>query len=162
MSKTALFSILSLNIAACAATATDNSAPIVAIVPEGFESVVSQFHYSPAVRAGDFIYLAGVVAGLPQDEQGNLVPASDENLERSFDNAFQAIAYVLAAAGASWNDVVDMTSYHTDLPGQIGVMARVKDRYVTEPFPAWTAIDIDRLFPDNGIAEIKVVVYAPQ
>ncbi|NNE40537.1 MAG: hypothetical protein HKN14_06425, partial [Marinicaulis sp.] len=68
MSKTALFSILSLNIAACAATATDNSAPIEAIVPEGFESVVSQFHYSPAVRAGDFIYLAGIVAGLPQDE----------------------------------------------------------------------------------------------
>jgi hypothetical protein len=34
---------------------------------------------------------------------------------------------------------------------------KVKDRYIREPFPAWTAIDIDRLVPDNGLVEIKLV-----
>jgi enamine deaminase RidA (YjgF/YER057c/UK114 family) len=33
----------------------------------------------------------------------------------------------------------------------------VKDRYVKAPFPTWTAIDVDRLIPDNGLVEIKVI-----
>jgi enamine deaminase RidA (YjgF/YER057c/UK114 family) len=36
----------------------------------------------------------------------------------------------------------------------------VKDRFVTEPYPAWTAVDIDRLYSDNAVAEIEVVARA--
>jgi hypothetical protein len=34
---------------------------------------------------------------------------------------------------------------------------KVKHRYIRPPFPAWTAIDIDRLVPDGGLVEIKLV-----
>jgi hypothetical protein len=33
----------------------------------------------------------------------------------------------------------------------------VHRRHVVAPFPAWTAIDVDRLIPDRGITEIKIV-----
>ena len=50
-----------------------------------------------------------------------------------------------------------MTTFHTDLPKQIEAFTAVKHRYVRAPFPAWTAIDVDRLLPDRGLVEIKVV-----
>ncbi|NWN27523.1 RidA family protein, partial [Escherichia marmotae] len=59
--------------------------------------------------------------------------------------------------GASWDDVVDITSFHTDILPQIEAMKRVKARYVRAPYPAWTAIDVDRLLPDAGLTEIKIV-----
>ena len=132
-----------------------------AIVPEGQERVVEEYKFSPAVRAGDFIFLAGVVAGLPADENGEMAPASEENLIASYERAFLRIEEILNEAGASWADVVDMTTYHTDLPEQIDAFFVVKDRYQSEPYPAWTAIDIDRLFPDRGVTEIKVTAYKP-
>lgn len=52
---------------------------------------------------------------------------------------------------------MDITSYHTDLSRQMEPMVAVKNRHVKAPFPAWTAIEIKRLIPDNGITEIKVV-----
>ena len=36
-------------------------------------------------------------------------------------------------------------------------LAAVKNRYIKAPFPAWTAIDIDRLFAPEGVVEIKLV-----
>jgi enamine deaminase RidA (YjgF/YER057c/UK114 family) len=68
---------------------------------------------------------------------------------------------VLERAGSSWDDVLEMTTYHTDLPTQIEGFRAVKDRYVKAPFPAWTAVDIDRLVPDGGLVEIKVVAKVP-
>ena len=37
----------------------------------------------------------------------------------------------------------------------------VNERYVKTPFPTGTAIDIGSLRPDSGIAEIRVIGYAP-
>ncbi len=144
------------------AHAEDQPPAIEAIVPEGMEVMVEQLTYSPAVRAGDFVYLAGVVAGLPMDENGAMVDANPENLTAAYERAFAHIDIILKEAGASWRDVVEMTTYHTDdLQKQVDAIIPVKNRYQAEPYPAWTAIDIDRLYPDNGVTEIKVVAYAP-
>ncbi|NWG92111.1 MAG: RidA family protein, partial [Parvularculaceae bacterium] len=69
---------------------------------------------------------------------------------------------ILGAAGASWRDVVEMTTYHTDLPAQAAVFMAAKNKRMAEPYPAWTAIDIDRLWPDNGITEIRLTAYLPR
>ena len=52
---------------------------------------------------------------------------------------------------------LQMTSYHTDIAAQFEAMAAVHRRHVQAPFPAWTAIDVDRLVPEGGITEIKIV-----
>lgn len=121
--------------------------------PPGHERARDTYHYTPAVRAGDFVFISGVVAGRRP---------GDETDEAGFDRAFRVVNDVLNAAGADWGDVVEMTTYHTDLPAQIALFGQVKDRHVSAPYPAWTAIDVDRLLPDNGLVEIRVIAYAPR
>ena len=135
------------------ATATSTSAPAQVIVPEGFEQTYEQFQYAPAVRAGSMLYLSGVVATVA-DGEATVTPA----IERAFDE----IEAILKHAGAGWSDVVDVTSYMTDLDQHIGPMWAVKGQRVPAPHPAWTAIGVDRLYGGAAaIIEIKVTAYLP-
>lgn len=113
-------------------------------------AVLEKWGFSQAIAVGDTVYLSGVVAR----------PRAGETDQRlAFDRAFRTIAAILARAGVGWDDVVEMTTFHTDLPGQLDAFVEVKSRYVKAPFPAWTAIDIDRLVSDVAIVEIKVVAH---
>ena len=108
-----------------------------------------RYGFADAVIAGDTIYLSGVVVGQNQGE----------TLEAAYERTYRRIAAILARAGAGWDNVVDLTSYHTDITAQLDAMAAVHRRHVGAPFPAWTAIDVDRLVPDGGITEIKIVAW---
>ena len=104
--------------------------------------------FADAVITGDTIYLSGIVAGVRDGET---------DLKAAYEHAFERIGAILKRAGAGWDDVVDITSFHTDLTTQMPAIVAVKHRYVRAPFPAWTAIQVSRLIPGNGITEIKVV-----
>jgi enamine deaminase RidA (YjgF/YER057c/UK114 family) len=138
-------------VAALAASATGAPrAGTTSLMPtsEPMRKVLEEWGFSEAIVRGDTIYLSGVVAGLQPGETDQAA---------AFERAFRTIGAILERAGSSWDEVLDMTSYHTDLPAQLNSFRAVKDRYVKAPFPTWTAIDIDRLAPDNGIVEIKVI-----
>jgi enamine deaminase RidA (YjgF/YER057c/UK114 family) len=64
---------------------------------------------------------------------------------------------VLKNADVSWDDVVDITSFHTALTPQMPAMDAVKKNYIKPPVPARTAIQVSRLIPPNGITEIKII-----
>lgn len=129
--------------------------PANVIMPTNAEARAFQeaVGYADAVIAGDMIYLSGVVAG-PRE--------GDEGLAPGFERAFAHIAATLARAGAGWVDVVDITTFHTDLAGQIDSFATVKNRHVKAPFPAWTAIGISTLYEPTAVVEIKVVARRPK
>ncbi len=133
--------------AAPAQTARERATVIMPTDPRGL-AFQTEFGFADAVVAGDTIYLSGVVAG-PVRTPADLAP--------TYDRAFQRIETTLKRAGADWGDVVDMTTYHTDLRGQIAAFAAVKNRYVKAPFPAWTAIGISALYEPTAVTEIKVV-----
>ena len=109
--------------------------------------------YADAVVTGDTIYLSGVVAGLKPGET---------DLKAPYERVFGRIGASLKRAGASWDDVVDITSFHTDLTTQMPAIVAVKNKYVVGPPPAWTAIEVARLIPNAGITEIKIVAKLPQ
>ena len=109
--------------------------------------------FADAVIAGDTVYLSGVVVGIGPKET---------DLAASFTRAFERMGDTLKRAGVTWDDVVDMTSYHTDLTTQLPAMTAVKKKYIASPPPAWTAIGVSRLVPDRGIAEIKLVAKLPK
>lgn len=111
-----------------------------------------EWGFSDAVVVGDTIYLSGIVAGLRE---------GDTDLQGAYDRVYRQIGEILRRAGASWDDVVDITSYHTDITAQMEAIVAVHRRYVRAPFPAWTAIDVDRLIPERGITEIKIVARRP-
>jgi enamine deaminase RidA (YjgF/YER057c/UK114 family) len=104
--------------------------------------------FSDAIVTGDTIYLSGVVAGVREGET---------DLRLGYTRAFERIAVILKNAGASWDDVVEMTTFHTDLTTQMPAIIAVKKNYVKPPYPAWTAIQVSRLIPNSGITEIKTV-----
>jgi enamine deaminase RidA (YjgF/YER057c/UK114 family) len=108
--------------------------------------------FADAVVIGDTIYLSGVVAGLRPGET---------DLQLAYDRAFQRIGKILERAGATWDDVVDITSFHTDLKTQMSAIVAAKNKYIHAPPPAWTAIQVVRLIPDAGITEIKVIAKLP-
>lgn len=109
--------------------------------------------YADAVITGDTIYLSGVVAGLRPGET---------DLRQAYERAFAKMGAVLKRSGASWDDVVDITSFHTDLTTQMPAIVAVKKNYIVGPPPAWTAIGVSRLIPNTGITEIKIVAKLPK
>ena len=104
--------------------------------------------FSDAILSGDTVYLSGVVAGVREGES---------DLRLGYTRAFERIGEILKNAGASWDDVVEIMSFHTDLTTQMPAIVAVKNTYVKPPFPAWTAIQVSRLIPSNGITEIRIV-----
>ena len=125
------------------------------VVPDSLKSTYENFEFAPAMRAGPMLYLSGVVAGLKEGE-------TSADIRPAIERAFDQIELVLKESGASWHDVVDVTSYLTDLDSQIGPLWEVKGSRVPAPYPAWTAIGVSRLFGgDAALIEIKVTAYLP-
>src|SRR5580765_1617337 len=76
--------------------------------------------YASAIRVGDTIYLSGDVA---------VVRKGETDLTLAYERAFKDIGEALKSAGASWDDVVDITTFHTDLTTQMPAIVAVKNRY---------------------------------
>ncbi|MBN8960844.1 MAG: RidA family protein [Rhizobiales bacterium] len=133
--------------------AINSTNPIFA-TPDG-STIFKKFGYSPAVRAGDFLYVAGQI-GLNPDGS---MPANDEG---QIVNAFDRLKIVLEEAGASLDDIVELVSYHVGLQNHLGKFVEIKSRYIREPYPTWTILEIAGLARPGLIIEIKAVAYAPK
>ena len=118
---------------------------------EGGRKSQEALGYNDAIVAGDTIYLSGVVVGMRP---------GDSDMEAAYERVYQRIGATLKRAGASWDDVVDISSFHSDVEGQIEKMAAVHKRHVKAPYPAWTAIGVARIL-GGGITEIKIVAKRP-
>jgi enamine deaminase RidA (YjgF/YER057c/UK114 family) len=118
-------------------------------------TIFAKFGYSAAVRAGDFIYIAGQIGlnpdgSMPEDDDGQIV------------NAFDRLKLVIEAAGASLDDIVELVSYHVGLQKHLMRFVEIKGRYFKAPFPTWTILEIAGLARPGLMIEIKAVAYAPR
>src|SRR5574337_624745 len=119
-----------------------------AIIPQGMEAVYEKVRYAPAVRVGDTVYVSGQIG---RDENMQLVEPPEAQIVQAFEN----LKKVMEAAGGSMADIVDLTSFHTDMR-QLPLFMEIKDRYLKADFPAWTAIGAASLCGAPGyIVEIK-------
>ena len=114
-----------------------------------------EYGYSQAVRVGDLLMLAGQ---MPIDPQ-TAAPVGEGDIRAQTRQVFENIKAVLAAAGSSMDDIVELTSYHTNME-DLGVMAEVKAEYITGNFPAWTAVGVTALAFPELMLEIKVITVA--
>jgi enamine deaminase RidA (YjgF/YER057c/UK114 family) len=98
---------------------------------------------SQAVSAtGRLVVVSGQVA---LDGNGALVGRGD--FEAQAVQVFENLAVALASAGATFGDVVRLGSYLTDM-SNLGVLRDVRLRYLTEPYPAATAVSATLAMPD--------------
>ena len=118
-------------------------------------SFMEQFQAAPAIRAGDFVYISGVVGFLPAEMERN-----EETFRAAIRETFERVEQSLAPAGASWDDVIEMTTFHVDMREHQQVFSEVRLEYINdEVYPAWSAIGVDRLWADPLFVEIRVVAY---
>lgn len=141
-----LFSALALLSLAAPLSARDAD-KVLMPEDEATRALYDQFGFAEAIVHGDTVYISGVIVS----------PVEGLSDEEAYDATWQYIGTILERAGSSLDDVIDITSFHTDLPAQAEAFVASKNRNLTAPYPAWTAIDIDRLFLDEGMVEIKIV-----
>jgi len=145
------------------------------IVPPALKSVYDQWHFAPAVVANGFVFCSGIVGTSPGGEtpgadglKGASATLSDADAplaalmavkdpEAQFATAFEALKAILAEAGCALSDVVEITTYHVDIARHMETFMRVRDRYLSEPWPAWTAIGVSELIVPGGLMEIRAV-----
>lgn len=128
------------------------------IVPESLKERTGQMQYAPAVRAGDMVFLSGVIASLKEGET-----PSDEAYFRGADEAFAEIDMIVKEAGGSFADIVDMTGYHVDPNSHLMPLMQVKAKWMPGPFfSAYTLIGITELYDPLGFVEFKVRAYIPE
>ena len=107
--------------------------------------------YSQAVRAGNTVYLSGQT---PIDPATGLLVEGDIQVQarRAFDN----LKAVCEAAGGSFDDVVRMGLYLTDL-GQFAEVNGVMASYFATPYPARSTIEVPAL-PKGAAFEVDAVM----
>ena len=110
--------------------------------------------YSQGIRAGDFVFCSG---------QTGLDPATGilrEGLEAQTEQVLDNLAAVLAAAGASFDDVVKTTIFLVDMADFQTVNALYGKRF-SGVLPARTTVAAKAL-PKGGLVEIDMDAYVPQ
>jgi len=125
-----------------------------AVFPADRHALYEKHRYSAAIRSGDLLFVSGQVGSLAD---GSPAPGFEAQVEQAFVN----LEAVLAAAGASMADVVDVTTFHTDPARQVETVMAVRERHIgPAPYPNWTAVGVTWLAGFDF--EIKVVARLPQ
>lgn len=124
-----------------------------AIFPPGRQALYEKHRYSAAIRSGDLLFVSGQVGSR---DDGSPEPNFAEQVQLAFDR----LNAVLMAAGVSFDDVVDVTTFHTDPEAQFETMMAVRDRMIgAPPYPNWTAVGVTWLAGFDF--EIKVIARIP-
>ncbi|MEM8622784.1 MAG: RidA family protein [Pseudomonadota bacterium] len=119
------------------------------IIPEGMENIHETYHYAPGILIGDTLYLSGQVG---RDADLKVV----EGTEAQFVQAFENVGKVLAAAGATFADVVELETWFTESMADLKTFLAVKDRYFTAPpYPTWTGFAVKGFSMPGILVEIK-------
>ncbi|WP_185961343.1 RidA family protein [Telmatospirillum sp. J64-1] len=124
-----------------------------AIFPADRHALYEEHGYSAAIRSGDLLFVSGQVGSRPD---GSPEPDFERQVQLAFDN----LAATLKAAGCTFADIVDVTTFHTDPENQFATIIAVKNRnFPAPPYPNWTAIGVNWLAGFDF--EIKVIARIP-
>lgn len=120
-----------------------------AIFPANRHALYAAHRYSAAIRSGDLLFVSGQVGSR---DDGSPEPDFEHQVECAFDN----LKATLEAADCSLDDIVDITTFHTNPESQFETFMKVKDRHFNAaPYPNWTAIGVTWLAGFDF--EIKVI-----
>ncbi|MFK5595872.1 RidA family protein [Methylobacterium sp. HMF5984] len=124
-----------------------------AVSPAARHALYDAHRYSAAIRSGDLLFVSGQVGSR---EDGSPEPTFEAQVRRAFAN----LRTVLAAAGCTFDDVVDVTTFHTDPEAQFATIMAVRDAEIgAPPYPNWTAVGVTWLAGFDF--EIKVIARIP-
>ena len=123
------------------------------VIPAAMQAMYDAYHFAPATRVGDLIWVSGQV-GIGADFRPGKGMAEQARL------AFEGLKTVLEAAGASLADVVELMTFHTDLRGDMAAFTKVKDAVFPDRYPSWTAVGVTQLAMPEFLVEVRAVAVA--
>lgn len=118
--------------------------------------------YPHARRAGGLLFLSGLgprpadggpIPGVTLDEAGKVI---GHDIEAQCRAVFANVRSVLSAAGASWDQLVDVTVYLTDMQRDFATFNRLWAEYFPDDPPCRTTVEVTRL-PTPIAIELKCI-----
>jgi enamine deaminase RidA (YjgF/YER057c/UK114 family) len=120
------------------------------VTPGYGERQLTAFHYSQAVKIGNRLETAGQ-GGWNDDWE------FPESLADEIAQAFRNVERTLASAGARWEHVIHVNSYHVGFPTEVNeLMTDRFRRYMPDHAPIWTALGVAALGDPKMRVEIRV------
>ena len=118
--------------------------------------------YPHARKVGSLLFLSGVgprergnknIPGVELDDQGNIV---SYDIETQCHSVFRNIKYILEDAGSSWDKIVDVTVFLTNMKDDFKTYNRIYAEYFKDNLPCRTTCEINCL-PTPIAIELKVI-----
>jgi 2-aminomuconate deaminase len=123
--------------------------------------------YPHARRVGNLLFLSGIgprkrgekaIAGIELDGSGRVLRYDIESQCRS---VFENVRIVLEEAGSSWERLVDVTVFLTDLERDFAIYNRIYTEYFGSVRPCRTTVGVQRL-PGPIAIELKCIATMPE
>ena len=105
---------------------------------------------SPGVVSNGLMFVTGMTG-----RRADGVMATDP--EEQITDVFNKIGLVLTEASVDWSALVEMTSFHVGAADHLEIFKTVRNRFVVEPYPAWTAVEVAGFVTPGAIVEIRVI-----
>jgi len=118
--------------------------------------------YPHARRVGNLLFLSGVgprergtkdIPGVTLNGSGEIVSYDIETQCRS---VFKNVRYILEDAGSSWEKIVDVTVFLTNMKDDFAAYNRIYAEYFAENQPCRTTVEVNKL-PTPIAIELKVI-----
>jgi enamine deaminase RidA (YjgF/YER057c/UK114 family) len=120
------------------------------VLPQSMALLAERAGYAPAIKVGAMVFCAGQVG-----RTAALEVISDP--EKQFVAAWENLRTVLAEARCTFEDVVEMTTYHVEMREHMAVFRTVKERLFPRGHCAWTCVGVSELAHPGLLVEIKCV-----
>lgn len=118
--------------------------------------------YPHARKVGDLLFLSGVgprkrgskeIPGVTLNAAGNVI---GHDIEEQCRSVFENVRHILEEAGSSWNNLVDVTVYLTDMKNDFPAYNKLWAEYFKDNQPCRTTLEINAL-PTPIAIELKCV-----
>lgn len=118
--------------------------------------------YPHARRVGNLLFLSGVgprergmtaIPGVKLDNEGNV---ASYDIAAQCRSVFQNVRWILEDAGSSWQNIVDVTVFLTDMKRDFARYNEVYAEYFSESQPCRTTVEVNAL-PTEIAIELKVI-----
>ena len=121
------------------------------LAPPGMEAAYHDWHYTPALKVGNTVYVSGIPA---------VGPGSYEDKVRRM---FGALKRQLELAGATPADVVELTTYHlqptdaTSFQQEFERFAPIHHEFFPNHYPTWSAVGTTALLSPGAVVEMRAI-----
>jgi 2-aminomuconate deaminase len=118
--------------------------------------------YPHARKAGDLLFLSGIgprnpkdnsIPGLELDTNGNI---TSYDIEAECHSVFANVKAVLEASGSSWNKIIDVTVFLTNMENDFPVYNKIYGEYFKDVQACRTTVEVKSL-PTPIAIELKVI-----